>query len=193
VLRQVGLLNAIGNDAFTHRVVFPLEGNLYGRSVRNPSPHVFLPGSKGGLYAWEQVRLAPAVILVEGLFDYAVLWQAGFRNVTCSMGSHLNARRFQQLCDGLRTVYLAFDSDANQSGQQAAQQMSRRLWAQGVTARRVFCLMLRTRIASSSKVATPTSSSVSWRRLIRDLSSRSPARPRFRAKSISHCRAEKRM
>jgi DNA primase len=77
------------------------------------------------------------VILVEGLFDYAVLWQAGFRNVTCSMGSHLNARQFQQLCDGPRTVYLAFDSDDNQSGQQAAQQMSRRLWAQGVTARRV--------------------------------------------------------
>jgi len=137
VLRHAGLLNAIGNDAFTHRVVFPLEGNLYGRSVRNSSPHLFLPGSKGGLYAGEQVRRAPEVILVEGLFDYAVLWQAGFRNVTCSMGSHLNARQFQQLCDGPRTVYLAFDSDANQSGQQAAQWMSRRLWAQGVTARRV--------------------------------------------------------
>ena len=39
------------------------------------------------------------MILVEGLFDYAVLWQAGFRNVTCSMGTHLNARQFRQLCD----------------------------------------------------------------------------------------------
>ena len=80
-------------------VVFPLEGNLCGRSIRNSSPHLFLPGSKGGLYAWEQVRRAPEIILVEGLFDYAELWQAGFRNVTCSMGSHLNARQFQQLCD----------------------------------------------------------------------------------------------
>jgi DNA primase len=53
------------------------------------------------------------------------------------MGSHLNARQFQQFCDGKRTVYLAFDSDDNQSGQRAAQWMSRRLWAQGVTARRV--------------------------------------------------------
>jgi DNA primase len=41
------------------------------------------------------------------------------------------------LCDGPRTVYLAFDSDANEGGQQAAQGMSRRLWAQTVTARRV--------------------------------------------------------
>ena len=63
----------------------------------------------------------PEVILVEGLFDYAVLWEAGFHNVTCSLGAHLNARQFRQLCDGPRTVYLAFDADANGSGQQAAQ------------------------------------------------------------------------
>jgi DNA primase len=135
--RQAGLLNSEGRDAFTHRIVFPLEGNLYDRSIRGSTPHLFLPGSKGGLYAWEQVRRAPEIILVEGLFDYAVLWQAGFHNVTCSMGNHLNARQFQQLCDGPRTVYLTFDSDANQSGQRAAQWMSRRLWAEGVAARRV--------------------------------------------------------
>jgi DNA primase len=96
-----------------------------------------LPAGKGGLYAWEQVRRAPEIILVEGLFDYAVLWQAGFHNVTCSLGNHLNARQFLQLCDGSQTVYLAFDADANGSGQSAAQQMSRRLWSQGVTAKRV--------------------------------------------------------
>jgi hypothetical protein len=67
-----------------------------------------LPGTKGGLYAWKQVRSCPEVILVEGLFDYAVLWQAGFHNVTCSIGSHLNAYQFRQLCDGKRTVYLTF-------------------------------------------------------------------------------------
>lgn len=137
VQRQAGLLNAAGKDAFVQRIVFPLEGNLYGRSIRGSAPHLFLPGSKGGLYGWERVRQCPEVILVEGLFDYAVLWQAGFQHVTCSIGSHLNARQFQQLCDGRRIVYLAFDSDQNQSGQLAAQSMSRRLWAQGVTARRV--------------------------------------------------------
>ena len=57
--------------------------------------------------------------MVEGLFDYAVLWQAGFRNVTCSLGNHLNAHQFQQLCDRRRTVYLAFDADANGSGPRA--------------------------------------------------------------------------
>jgi DNA primase len=97
-----------------------------------------LPGAKGGLYAWEQVRRYPEVILVEGLFDYAVLWQAGFHNLTCSMGSHLNAYQFRQLCDGMRTVYLAFDADANSSGQQASQSLARRLRNQGILTRRVL-------------------------------------------------------
>ena len=62
-----------GYDAYVHRIVFPLEGNLYGRSISPAAPpHRFLPGAKGGLYCWEQARHYPEVILVEGLFDYAV-------------------------------------------------------------------------------------------------------------------------
>ncbi len=133
-LHQAGLVNANGYDTYARRIVFPLEGNLYGRSIGSSAPHRFLPGGKGGLYAWEQVRKCEEIILVEGLFDYAVLWQAGFHNVTCLLGNHPNARQFQQLCDGPRTVYLAFDSDANRSGQFAAQWMARRLGAQGVSA-----------------------------------------------------------
>jgi DNA primase len=139
-LQQAGLVNAEGQDTYSHRIVFPLEGNLYGRSAGAAPPHRFLPGSKGGLYGWEKVRGCPEIILVEGMFDLAVLWQAGFRNVTCALGSHLNALQFRQLCadDGrLRTVYLALDADANGSGQQAAQRLSQRLRAEGVAARRV--------------------------------------------------------
>jgi DNA primase len=137
-LRQAGLVTAAGYDAYLHRVVFPLEGNLYGRSI-SPSapPHRFLPGSKGGLYCWAQARLYPKVILVEGLFDYAVLWQAGFHNITCSLGTHLNACQFRQLCDAPRTVYLTFDADPNGSGQQAAQCLSQRLRERGIDTRPV--------------------------------------------------------
>ena len=78
VLRQAGLVTAAGYDTYRHRVVFPLEGNLYGRSLSATAPpHRFLPGAKGGLYSWDQARLYPEVVLVEGLFDYAALWQAG--------------------------------------------------------------------------------------------------------------------
>jgi DNA primase len=142
-LQQAGLVNAEGYDTYSHRIVFPLEGNLYGRSIGAAVPHRFLPGSKGGLYAWQKVRHHPEIILVEGLFDLAVLWQAGFRNVTCTLGTHLNVLQFRQLCDDnesgskRRTVYLTFDSDANGSGPKAAQRLSQRLRAAGVTTLRV--------------------------------------------------------
>ena len=138
-LRQAGLVTGVGYDAYVHRIVFPLEGNLYGRSISacGAASPVFA-GRQGWLVLHgTQVRSYPEVILVEGLFDYAVLWEAGFHNVTCSLGTHLNARQFRQLCDGPRTVYLAFDADGNGSGQQAAQCLSRRLRERGITARLV--------------------------------------------------------
>jgi DNA primase len=143
LLRTVGLINAQSSDALYQRIVFPLSQdehivNLYGRSIGAAFAHRFLPGTKGGLYAWEKVRHYPEVILVEGLFDYAVLRQAGFHNVTCSLGTHLNDGQFRQLCEGERTVYLTFDVDANQSGQQAAQQLAHRLGAHRIAARRVL-------------------------------------------------------
>ncbi len=143
LLRRTGLVNPQGHDALYQRVIFPCYRdqrivNLYGRSTGTAFAHRFLPGPKGGLVAWESVRQFPTVILVEGLFDLAVLWQAGFRHVTCSLGTHLNPDQFRQLCDGPRTVYLTFDGDANGSGQQAAQGLAHRLAAQGITPRRVL-------------------------------------------------------
>jgi DNA primase len=61
------------------------------------------------------------VILLEGLFDLAVLWQVGFRNTTCAIGTHLNAAQLAQLRENPdRCVYIAFDQDQNQAGQNAA-------------------------------------------------------------------------
>jgi DNA primase len=138
-LREAGLVTSAGYDAYAHRIVFPLDGNLYGRSLSAAAPpHRFLPGSKGGLYCWERVRLHAEVIVVEGLFDYAALWQAGFHNVTCSMGNHLNTQQLRQLCDRPRIVYVAFDADKNGSGQAAAQCLARRLREQRITARPVL-------------------------------------------------------
>ena len=143
LLRRLGLINARGCDAFYRRVIFPCcQGgqviHLYGRSITAAVAHRFLPGSKGGLYAWEWVQQCPEVILVEGLFDYAVLWQAGFRHVTCSFGTHLSTHQFQPLCDRPRTVYLTFDVDTNGSGQQASQRLAHQLQAQGIAACRVL-------------------------------------------------------
>ena len=93
--------------------------------------------SEAVAYLYQRGVRSSEVILVEGLFDYAALWQAGFHNVTCSLGTNLNARQFRQLRDSPRTVYLAFDADTNGSGQQAAQSLACRLTEQGVNVRTV--------------------------------------------------------
>lgn len=143
LLRRTGVINLQGHDALYQRIVFPCYQdsrivNFYGRSINGAFAHRFLPGPKGGLVAWEGIRDFSTVILVEGMFDLAGLWQAGFRNTTCSLGTHLTADQFHQLCDRPRTVYLAYDVDHNGSGQHAARQLAERLRLQGITTRRVL-------------------------------------------------------
>src|SRR6516225_3699916 len=100
----------------------------YGRSIGGAFPHRLLPRSKGGLVAWETVSHGSSVILAEGLFDLAVLWQAGFRNATSAIGTNLTPFQFRQLCDRRdRLVYIVFDQDENQAGQRAARQLAQRL------------------------------------------------------------------
>jgi DNA primase len=138
-LRRLGLINQQGCDAFYRRVVFPCRQdgrvvNLYGRSLGAAFAHRFLPGSRGGLFAWESVRQCATVILVEGLFDLAVLWQAGFRNTTCVLGAHLTATQLHQLSKPPgRHAYLVFDQDENQAGQRASHALALHLQRLGLT------------------------------------------------------------
>ena len=108
---RIGLINSQGRDAFCRRVIFPCRQhgqivNLYGRSIGAAFPHRLLPRSKGGLFAWESVGSFSTVILVEGLFDLAVLWQAGFRNTTCAIGTQLTPAQLAQLSDQPRPFRL---------------------------------------------------------------------------------------
>jgi len=141
LLLDTGLINHQGRDAFCRRVIFPCRQqnqvvNLYGRSIGAAFPHRLLPRSKGGLFAWEAVSRFSTIILVEGLFDLAMLWQAGFRNTTCAIGAHLTPAQFHQLFDPPgRTVYLVFDQDENQAGQQASHSLAQRLTSVGLTPR----------------------------------------------------------
>ncbi len=130
LLLQTGLINHQGRDTFWQRIIFPCGQhgrviNLYGRSIGAAFPHRLLPCSKGGLFAWESVHAFPRVILVEGLLDLAVLWQAGFRNVTCAIGTQLTPAQLSQLAgQPTRRIYIAFDQDPNQAGQQASRQLA---------------------------------------------------------------------
>ena len=130
LLVRVGLIHQ-GKDAFYRRIVFPCFDrsrpvNMYGRSTGGALPHRFLPRPKGGLFAWSIVGNYPELILVEGLLDLAVLWQAGFVNTTCAFGVHVTDTQFSQLSDRPdRTVFIVFDSDP--AGQKATQALAHKL------------------------------------------------------------------
>jgi DNA primase len=140
-LLQSGLIDARGRDAFFRCLTFPLAeaGNLYGRSLANDiCRHRFLPGSKGGLYGWAESLAFPRVIVVEGLFDVAALWQAGFPHTVAALGAHLNPLQLTQLGQmDERLIYICFDADRQGSGQRAARRLSVQLRHAGVEALRV--------------------------------------------------------
>jgi len=144
-LRHEGLIDARGRDTLWQRVTFSCRQqgrivNFYGRSIGAAFPHRLLPRPKGDLFAWKSVRHSAAVILVEGLFDLAALWQAGFRHTTCAIGTHLTPEQWSQLADWpAREVYVAFDQDENQAAQQAAHRLAPRLHRAG---RRAYVLQL---------------------------------------------------
>jgi DNA primase len=140
LLFELGLINRHGADAFWQRIVFPcldqrIVVNLYGRSIGAAPAHRFLPRPKGGLFSWETVKTFARLILVEGMFDLAVLWQAGFLNATCVLGAHLTPEQHKQLCDRHdREVFIAFDSDANVAGQTAARKLAQSIEKAGLKA-----------------------------------------------------------
>jgi DNA primase len=140
-LRAAGILNARGCDYFFRCLTFPLQeaASLYGRSIdQGPWRHGFLPRPKGGLYGWRQAQAFSSLIVVEGLFDLAALWQAGFPQTVAALGLHCNPLQFAQLSGSTgRRVYLCFDADRNGSGQKAARQLSGPLRQAGVEALRV--------------------------------------------------------
>ncbi len=140
-LLERGLIDERGRDCFFRCLTFPLAeaGSLYGRSLGHGiGRHRFLSGSKGGLYGWTQALGFPRVIVVEGMFDVAALWQAGFPDAVTALGSHLNNSQIAELCRaGARVPYICFDADRNGSGQRAARCLSIQLRHAGVEALRV--------------------------------------------------------
>jgi DNA primase len=141
LLLHTGLTGSAGRDAFCRRVIIPCRQdgrivNLSGRSIGAAFPHRLLPRSRGGLFAWDSVRHNSSVILVEGLFDLAVLWQSGFCNTTSALGTHVSSAQLDQLCDRPgRLIYIVFDRDENHAGQHASQQLACRLKRAGGTVR----------------------------------------------------------
>ncbi len=130
-LRALGVLNASGREFFRGCVVFPLwnsEGaiiNLYGRRmVDGEVNHLYLPGTRHGLWNAQAARRSDSVLLTESVIDALSVLDAGLLEaMPCHGVNGLSDEHLRWLTQsGVRRVVLAFDGDdAGRRGMEAVQ------------------------------------------------------------------------
>jgi DNA primase catalytic core len=135
---RVGLLGRDGREFLAGRVVVPeiRRGEpvwLVGRTVEgNGGPkYLGLPGAKP-LLGWEMALGSPAVILVEGVFDWLTLVQWGFPALAL-VGTRVRPEALRALGARFERVYLALDAD--DAGREAAATLARALGPRAATVR----------------------------------------------------------
>jgi DNA primase len=118
------------------RVAIPVHNKAYqlvayaGRSIQGEEPkYRFPPGfhKSQELFLLHRAKHSgkDAVIVVEGLFDAAKVWQAGHRNVAALMGSSLSDAQAGLLRNHFRSAVLMLDGDT--VGWAATDAIARRL------------------------------------------------------------------
>lgn len=143
-LTGFGILNTAGNEFFYGRIVVPVfaDGllvNVYGRAIGKKSkvPHLYLKGTRRGVFNRPGIHSAREVILTEAPLDALSLIALGFGNVTTSYGAHGFtpdlAATFRAA--KITRVYCAYDGDA--AGDLGARSLAEELAGQGIEVRRV--------------------------------------------------------
>lgn len=118
------------------RIAIPVHNEAYqlvayaGRSIQWEEPkYRFPPGfhKSQELFLLHRAKHSgnDAVIVVEGFFDAAKVWQAGHRNVAALMGSSLSDAQAGLLHNHFRSAVLMLDGDA--AGRSASEAIARRL------------------------------------------------------------------
>ncbi len=118
------------------RIVIPIRNKAHelvgyaGRSIDGQEPKYRFPAGfhkSQELFQLHRARQAgtDTVIIVEGFFDAAKVWQAGNRNVVALMGSSLSESQAGLLEKHFRSAVLMLDGDA--AGQKATTVIASRL------------------------------------------------------------------
>ena len=120
--RSLGIGYYSGPGIMQGRVVIPIRNSAHelvayaGRSIDGEEPKYRFPAGfhkSLELFQLHRARHAGAdtVIIVEGLFDAAKVWQAGNRNVVALMGSSLSESQAGLLEKHFRSAVLMLDGD----------------------------------------------------------------------------------
>ncbi|MGE0445858.1 MAG: DNA primase [Vicinamibacterales bacterium] len=133
-------------DRFRHRLIIPIArdtGSVIafgGRALDADQQPKYLNSPETPIYTKSRtlyglnlskasIRQGGFAVLVEGYFDFAQVYQAGFQSVVASCGTALTPQQAQQLARFTRRVVLSFDPDA--AGQGAAAKSCEMLVAEG--------------------------------------------------------------
>ena len=124
ITRETGSVIAFGG-----RAVDPDQQPKY---LNSPETPIYSKGRTlyGLNLSKNAIRESGFAILVEGYFDFAQVYQAGFRSVVASCGTALTPAQAQQLRRFTGKVVLSFDPDA--AGQGAAEKSCELLVAEGL-------------------------------------------------------------
>ena len=140
-LKQIGILNDKGHEMFYGSVVFPVFDEnkdcvgLYGRRItEGETAHLYLPGSRKGVFNHQAAKRSKSLILTESIIDALTLYNAGFKDVIPCYGvngltdDHMALFASQQT----KEVYICFDRD--EAGEQGAERLKEQLKEKGIDA-----------------------------------------------------------
>lgn len=120
---EVCKLFEVGYDSKNERVVFVCRDRfgafvgLQGRTIKNQEPKYmdYNKGLRKHLYRLDLATIIDSVILVEGFMDVLNLFQHGYRNTVCALGTNLTEQQIQELYK-LEVQNLLVFFDADQAG-----------------------------------------------------------------------------
>ena len=123
ICRDTGSVIAFGGRA--------LEADQQPKYLNSPETPIYSKGRTlyGLNLSKAAIRQGGFAVLVEGYFDFAQVYQAGFQGVVASCGTALTPQQAQQLRRFTGKVVLSFDPDA--AGQGAAAKSCEMLVAEG--------------------------------------------------------------
>lgn len=141
-LKEIGILNANGREHFYGCATFPLydpDGNpagMYGRRIdgmAKGADHLYLPGSREGLFNRQAAKAHKEIILTESVLDSLTLINFGLKNtIPCYGTNGLNESHIRLLQQNeTEAVYICFDGD--ETGQAAMPVAGERLSSAGIT------------------------------------------------------------
>jgi len=140
-LKQIGILNDKGNEMFYGSVIFPVFDEnkdcvgLYGRRItEGETAHLYLPGSRKGVFNHQAAKRSKSIILTESIIDALTLYNAGFKDVIPCYGVNGLTEDHLSLFTRTQTkeVYICFDRD--DAGEQGAEKIAVQLKEKNIDA-----------------------------------------------------------